>query len=56
MKLYIVGQRREFEVVSFDPETHVAVLRNEKGEECIDPNFWPDMVQRAGYQLQQREE
>lgn len=54
MKLFIVGQRRTFEVLSFDEATHVAVLRNEQGEEVIDPNFWIEMIKRV-YRLERRE-
>lgn len=57
MRVFIVGKRtgRVLEVVSYDSQTHVAVLRSEKGEEITDPNFWPEMVKRI-YDIEQRED
>jgi hypothetical protein len=55
VSLFLVGERRTFEVLEYDPKTHRALLRNEKGEEVVDPNFWIEMVKRV-YRLEQREE
>lgn len=60
MKLFLVGKppfnARTFEVVEYNPETRVAVLKNERGEEFIDPNFIVDDVLRKQYNLVQSEE
>lgn len=56
MRLFIVSPRRTFEIVDYNPETRVAILRNEAGEEVIDPNFYPEMIKRAGYTLEERED
>lgn len=53
-RTFLVGTRRTYELVSYDRDTHRAVLINEKGEEVIDPNFWPEMIKRAGYVIEER--
>lgn len=53
-RLFLVGERRTFEVLEYDPKTHRAVLRNEQGQLVEDPNFWIEMVKRV-YRLEHRE-
>ena len=59
MRIFLAHTRKpelHYELLSYDPETHVAVLRHVgDGHEVVDPNFWPEMVKRAGYTMQRME-
>ena len=58
MKFILICVRtgKRYEVVSYDPDTHRAVLHKEDGTVVVDPNFWPFMVKRAGYIMKRRKE
>lgn len=52
MTHYLTGGRLPpMRVVSFDKVTHQFVGEFADGSRWHDPNFWPELVKRAGYTL-----
>jgi len=44
---------KPMEVMDYNPNTHRLVCRRVDGTEFVDPNFWPMIAKRCGFDITQ---